>query len=80
MADASDRKAPDRRHPTFDILYDAMADVLPQKTETERLRIAFAMWESARQMIEQNLRNEHPDWSDAQIERAVAGRLSHGAV
>jgi hypothetical protein len=26
------------------------------------------------------LRDEHPDWSPAQIEREAAHRLSHGAV
>jgi hypothetical protein len=57
---------------------DAMAEVLRQKTEEERLRIAFQMWEFARDMIRANLAVEHPDWTDQQINREVARRLSHG--
>jgi hypothetical protein len=34
----------------------------------------------ARQMLLTHLRNKHPDWSEPQVSREAARRLSHGAV
>jgi hypothetical protein len=59
---------------------EAMIAILRQKTPTERLAIAFGLWRSARRMIDTNLRAEHPDWSEEQIVREVARRMSHGTV
>jgi hypothetical protein len=38
------------------------------------------MWSSARKYLINYLKTEHPDWSDAVIQKEVARRLSHGAV
>lgn len=57
-----------------------MAAVLRTKTAAERLAISNGMWRSARRMIENILRKEHPDWSDDAIQREVASRMSSGAV
>lgn len=57
-----------------------MAEVLRKKTEAERLAIANGMWRFARLMIEQQLRREHPEWTQGQIQHETARRLSHGAV
>ncbi|GAB4135169.1 MAG: hypothetical protein Tsb009_01170 [Planctomycetaceae bacterium] len=56
-----------------------MAEVLRQKTGAERLAIANRMWCSAREMIRHHLRQEHPDWTDEEIQRETARRMSHGA-
>jgi hypothetical protein len=45
----------------LEIVDQDMADVLRQKTEAERLRIAWGMWRSARNMIRNLLRAEHPE-------------------
>ncbi len=66
--------------PRIEVIDPAMAAVLRQKTETERLQIAWGMWRSARSMLHYVMRAEHPDWENAEIEREVARRLSHGAV
>jgi len=58
---------------------DAMAAVLRQKTEAERLAIAFRMWSFARDMIARRVRSDSPHLPEAQVKRIVAGRLSHGA-
>lgn len=63
-----------------EILDDAMAAVLRAKSPAERLAIANGMWRSARRIIEAVLRAEQPDWTDEQIRREVARRMSHGAV
>jgi hypothetical protein len=68
----------DCRH--IEVLDDRMAEVLRQKTGAERLAIAFGLFSSARRMLISNLRAAHPDWSEAQINREAARRLSHGAV
>ncbi len=63
-----------------EILDDAMAAVLRAKSPAERLAIANGMWRSARRIIEAVLRAEQPDWTDEQIRREVARRMSHGAA
>ena len=67
-------------HPRYDVIDDAMAAVLAQKTEQQRLEIAFGMWRSARAMIQAIVAAEHPDWSEAEVQKAIARRMSHGAV
>ena len=64
----------------IDIMDDAMVHVMRQKSPAERLAVANAMWCFARDMIRQIVLREHPDWTEEQICREVARRLSHGAV
>ena len=64
----------------IEVVDDAMADILRQKTPGERIRIGFALWTSARNMLRVHLRRTHPDWSAQAIEKEVVRRLSGGAV
>ncbi len=64
----------------FEIVDEAMATVLRQKTGAERLEIASRMFGGARRMLMNHLRSEHPDWDEDQIVKEAARRLSHGAV
>lgn len=57
-----------------------VVEVLPKKTPAERLFQAFRMCEFVRDFIRSVLRQEHPDWSEEQILREAANRLSHGAT
>lgn len=57
-----------------------MAEVLRQKTEVERLRIAGRMWRSARAILRGAIRTEHPDWDIDRVNREIARRISHGLV
>jgi hypothetical protein len=63
---------------TIEVLDAEMAAVLRQKTGAERLRIAWGMWRSARDMLRSFLRAEHGDWTEDAIEREVARRLASG--
>jgi hypothetical protein len=63
-----------------EVLDDAMAAILRQKTPTERLAIGFRMWSFAQQMIRETLKRDHPEWDEAELRRHVARRMSHGAV
>jgi hypothetical protein len=64
----------------IEVLDDDMARVLRAKTGAERLAIGFAMFSSARRMLISHLRDRHPDWSEDEVLREAARRLSHGAV
>jgi len=64
----------------FEVVDDEMAAVLRTKTGAERLAIASDMYESARRMLLSHLAAEHPDWSEEQVTREAARRLSHGEV
>lgn len=64
----------------IDVMDDRVADVLRSKSDAERLAMADSMWCFARDMIRANLRRDHPDWADGEIEQMTARRLSHGAV
>ncbi len=71
---------PTKRTFTDEILSDEMAAILRTKTPAERLAIAFGMWSFASQMVRRIAQAEHPEWSEAELERYVARRMSHGAV
>lgn len=64
----------------FEMMDDAMADILRQKTEAERLRIAGRMWQSARVMLRGVVRAEHPEWCENLVNREIARRMSHGTI
>ncbi len=68
------------RQPVLEIIDQMMVDVLRKMTPAERLNIATGMWESARVMVRGAVRHEHPEWSDAQVNREIARRISHGEV
>lgn len=55
-----------------------MVRILREKTPAERLAIANGMWRSARDMLRNLLRAEHPEWSDDKVDAAVARRLADG--
>lgn len=64
----------------IEVVDDAMADILRQKTGAERLKIASDMFASARRMIASHLAAEHPDWDEERVQRETSRRISHGAV
>jgi hypothetical protein len=64
----------------IEVVDDAMAEVLRKKSAAERLAIGHRLWAFARDMIDQVVRSEHPEWTEAETRREVARRLSHGAV
>lgn len=55
-----------------------MALILREKTEAERLAIAWGMWRSARAMLGNLLRAEHRHWSEEEVNREIARRFAHG--
>jgi hypothetical protein len=70
----------ERPVPEFEILDDQMAAIWRQKTGAERIQIASDLFAFARKLTLSSVRSMHPDWSEEQIWRETARRLSHGAV
>lgn len=64
----------------FEVLDDAMADILRQKRPQDRLRIGFELWISAHKMLMTHIWHSHPDWDEKAVEREVARRLLHGTL
>jgi hypothetical protein len=64
----------------IEVMDDAMADILRQKSAFEKLRIAGRMWQSARVFLRGAIRTEYPDWNADQVNREIAKRISHGVV
>ena len=69
-----------KRRVVVEVIDDAMAEVMRQKTPQERLMIGFRMWESAREIVRASIQQNHPDWNEKQIRRETARRMSHGAI
>lgn len=61
-----------------EVMDDGMAAILRTKTGSERLRIAFGMYSFARRALLSHVRTEHPEWSQEEVRREAARRLSHG--
>jgi hypothetical protein len=64
----------------YEIVDDAMAEVLRGKTLDERLAMLDGMWRMARDLIRDKLRQDHPEWTDDLIVQETARRMSRGAV
>jgi hypothetical protein len=65
---------------SIEIIDDRVVEILRKKTPAERLAIADGLWRFAREMIHDVIAQEHPDWTESQIQRQAARRMSHGAV
>ena len=64
----------------IEVVDDAMAGVLRQKTPAERLAIAFGLWRSTRMLMRGQLGSLHPDGDSTRLDVEVARRLLHGAL
>ncbi len=61
----------------IEVIDPEMAAILRDKSGTERLQIAYGLFESARRMMTSMLRADRPDWSDEHLEQVAARRLAH---
>ena len=68
-----------RRAFTDEVLSDAMAAILRTKTPVERLAMALKSWTFLRDLIRRTAAVQHPEWSQAQLDHHVAGRMLRGA-
>ncbi len=64
----------------IEVMDDVMTEIFKRKTPTERLRIAFGLWHSARVQMYNCIRSLHPEWDEKRVQREVVRRISHGAI
>ena len=64
-----------KRPPVIEVIDDDMAEVLRRMTPAQRLATANGMWIYARRRIFAQLRSEHPQWSEAQLNAETSRRL-----
>jgi hypothetical protein len=64
------------RRPVIEVVDDEMAEVLRRKTGWERLKIVDALYRTAWELVEWNVRAENSDWDDVSVRRAVAERIA----
>lgn len=62
----------------IEVVDDAMAVVLGQKTPAQRLAIGASLWRSSRKLVQSHLREKHPEWDEATLTKEVAGRFLNG--
>jgi Rv0078B-related antitoxin len=62
----------------IEVLDDATADMLRQKTPEQRLSMAFAMNRTARHLIAGGIRWQHPDWNEVSVQEEVVRRMTRG--
>jgi len=62
----------------METLDPAMVRVMRAKSPAERLAISHGMWRSARDMLRNLTRAEHPNWLEVEVCRKVAERLGRG--
>ena len=63
------------RRPVVEVMDPMMVEVYRNKTTDQRLQIAFDMWDFAREMIQTNVRREHPEWTEEQVQQETAFRM-----
>ncbi len=63
----------------IEVVDEGVARVLREKTPTERVGMVLAANRTMRLVIEGSLRGRYPDWTDDQIKKEVARRMSGGA-
>jgi len=64
----------------YEIMDDEMAEIMRSKTPDEKLEMLDGMWRMARGMIRDKLRQDNPHWSEVEIDRETARRMSRGTV
>jgi hypothetical protein len=62
----------------IEVVDEAVAAILRQKTPAERIALAAAAHRTAREILTARVRAQHADWTDAQVQSEVARRLTRG--
>lgn len=63
----------------IEVVDDAIAAILRQKTAAERIGLAAAAHRTARAIITAQVQSAHPEWSVEDVQREATRRLSGGA-
>lgn len=69
-----------RRLPVVELLDPMVVEILRKMTPQERIARAAGMWRTAVVMARGCVRQENPDWTEEQVLRESARRISHGVT
>ena len=64
-----------KRLPVVEVMDPIMVEIMRKKTPSQRLAIAFRMWDSALVMVTASARRQHPEWSDAEVQKEISARM-----
>jgi hypothetical protein len=59
----------------LEVVDDLMAEVIRGKSSAERVAMTLDANHTMRLMLEAHFRSRNPDWSNEQVNRAIAGRM-----
>lgn len=63
----------------IEVVDEEVAEILRRKTPAERIQLASDAHRTARQLIAGAILTQCPDWTQEQVDREVARRLTRGA-
>jgi hypothetical protein len=63
----------------IEIISDEVANVLKKKSPRERIEIAFDICRTVLILLENHIRYLHPEWTDQQIHKEIARRITCGS-
>jgi hypothetical protein len=69
-------RLPDPRR--IEVVDPVMARILRSKTTEQRIAMVFACNRTMRSILHGALETQHPDWTEAQIQREIARRMLGG--
>lgn len=64
-----------KRYPRFEMVDPVVADALRAMPGYKRLEMVFEMNETVRHLLAQGFKSRHPNWIDAEVQKAVAARM-----
>jgi hypothetical protein len=62
----------------IEVVDEAVAAILRQKTPAERIAMASDAHRTARAMLTAQVRSQHAEWTDEEVQREVRRRLTGG--
>ncbi len=62
----------------FDSMDETMAEIYRGMTGVERLQVWKRLWKFARRLIEADVRENHPDWQEEEIQMETGRRMLSG--
>jgi hypothetical protein len=66
--------------PNVEVVDDAVAEILRQKTWEEKIRMIAGGWNLLRAMHEFQVRASHPDWGEKIVRAEVNKRMANGST
>jgi hypothetical protein len=62
----------------IEVIDDRIAEIMKKKSGQERLNMVWEAWSFFRKRIRVYLKNRHPEWTEAQIQKEIFNRVTYG--